>query len=264
MTPERTGQFPPPDVQKEKPRRKTIIFQLRKLRGLSQNETAELAGLSQISISYLENNGVKNPGYKETVKLAKTFGVGLHFLEGTPETRVFLTARAVQFQKILEKLPGDAANNLVAIALRVFPQLETPNLTYINIDRFLTPKQLGAKIRRLQGDQTQHSFAVNCRLSQAYISQLESGDIKDPAIKALQQIANGADVQPEKLLGIKTTVVPQVVTLIDHFFRSTQVSPREKRDAWTALLFISQSLNKYQTVQPASVETSPIPQLSPF
>ena len=222
-----------------------------------------MANLSQVNIADLEGNREKNPGYQKTVNLAKTFGAGLHFLEGIPETRVFLTARAAQFQRILENLPSDAANTLAEIVQRVFPQMVTPDLTYISIKKFLTPHQLGAKISRLQGDQSQHFFASGCQLSQGYVSQLESGDIKDPSMRSLQKVADNAGIDLEKLLGIKTIIIPKVVARVDHFFRSPQVSPQEKREAWHALLFLSQILNKSQAVQTVSADFTPIPQPSP-
>jgi len=85
----------------------TRLAQLRKAKGLSQEELARVLHLNQSTIAYYES-GKKRPSYEVLQSLAEFFGVSIDYLLGRtddPRTLDQITAEAER--KIDEALEGD-------------------------------------------------------------------------------------------------------------------------------------------------------------
>ena len=66
----------------------------------------------------------------------------------------------------------------------------------------MSPRQLGSTIRKLRerAGLTQDELATKAGISQPYLSQLEAGSVKRPAVQVVHRLAKALGVTIEDLL----------------------------------------------------------------
>ena len=66
----------------------------------------------------------------------------------------------------------------------------------------MRPKRVGDAVRKARERQglTQQQLAKAAKVSQPYLSQIESGSVKDPAVSRMHRIAKALGVKIEDLL----------------------------------------------------------------
>jgi len=211
-----------------------ILRGIREFYGLSQEKLAQDAQITQGYLSQIEtdNPDAKNPGYQKIIRLAKALGQGLRFLEGQSENRVFLTKQAIHLQDILESFPDDKKQMIERFIEETIPQPNYPAQTYIEIDEFQAPNELGSNIRKLRGQKPQWEIAKGAKFSQGHISTLESGDAEDPPFSTLERIATALGTSFEELIGIREIEVANAITLFDRYVRSEEIPTEAKKETF--------------------------------
>jgi len=235
MATERVEQSPSPEAQTETLTRGERLIKLRADIGLSQRELALEASLSQAYLCELERNEADNEGYLTTIALARALGVGINFWESQMDQRVFLRPEARSINKIIQS-PFTTAPGVILLANieSVIPELEDPNLTYIEC--CLKDQRFGeiiSLLRRIQG-LTQEQVARGAGLSQGYLSQLENPEkhnLINPSMRAFQEIALILRTDIHDLLDLEQIHYPDVVVHVDRLFRSDQIPPESKKRA---------------------------------
>lgn len=224
------------------------IATLRESLGLSQQDFAAEAGFSQGYLCQIENDDVRNIGYNTATAIVRVGGLGYEFLEGRPDSKVFLRPEARQLFQILTSPEINLARRkAIEMAITEFipdPGTES-NFRYIDIAP--REKTLGDVILEARGYKTQKQVAEDASLSQGYLSQLEGGDVKSPSLSVLRRLAQVLNIEIDELLGIKEVAYPTFIELFDRFLRSSIFTDKQKASMLNAFTsFVSFVLNAPQ------------------
>ena len=91
------------------------LLKIRKVRGLSQYDLADMTGISQRMIVHYEKHA-KNPPSRSIIKLAKALNVTIDELVGHSPTKIkeeFSNKKVINKMKILEQLPHEDQNTVI-------------------------------------------------------------------------------------------------------------------------------------------------------
>ena len=218
-----------PVLTKEIPSVGQILREFRAKSGLSQDEVARLVKISQGYLSQIENDEVKGLSLSTALGLAKVFGEGVLFLEGERSQKVFLLPLSRTIHQFLltetdpEKI-DDLEKGLDFICRR-YPQIRKNNLTYIDQS---DQKPLGERVEEFRAGRFQWVLAKDAGISQVTISNIETGLTKNPSIKNLAKIAQGAQITIEELLGLEEIQVQPKIRKFDQILRDGNI-PQAKR-----------------------------------
>ena len=201
-----------------------LIREVRRLRGFSQSEVAQMTDLSQGYLSQLENGKIHEPGYLTTINLAKALGLGLNFSElDLKDSRVFLMPEARQVLALSQQIDLPERMSLLTYIRGKMPQLETSNLAYI--DQFPKDQSIGEEIK--QGRQmfglSQGGLADAVCISQGHLSTIENGEVTNPKMGIIRNIAEALGSDIYTFLGLKVVNYPEEVIRVDQFFRNERV-----------------------------------------
>ena len=92
---------------------------LRKARGLTQRQLADIIGISQAAIGKYEGTGFTLPSFDVQRRLAEYFGVSIDFLMGateTPHSDMPLDDKSAQLLQFVARLNSDGMDMLLSYA----------------------------------------------------------------------------------------------------------------------------------------------------
>lgn len=228
-------------VKPEMLRSGALVLHLREKLGVTQYFLASETGLNQGVISEIEQADSDNRqiGYVTILKLARAVGAGINFWEkGLVDSKVFMVPQA---RIVKDFMDSDTTSNLKQILsqyLETLPQLEHPDLTYL--DYAPTNKELKDKLkeRRKELGLTQYQVANSVQTSQGYISQLEGATevpVKNPPINKITQLAEALKLDIYELADLQDISPPPWVVDIDTFFRAETIPPKTKKLVWQVI-----------------------------
>ena len=109
----------PPRAKKRHPFAERLV-QIRKSKGLSQYELADMAGISQRMVAHYETV-VTNPASNTVLRLAKVLKVSVDELMGNRPVKIKgqLSRKTMRKAKILEELPSEDQKTIIRMIDRL-------------------------------------------------------------------------------------------------------------------------------------------------
>lgn len=206
------------------------VLGLRNSTGLTQEEFAFEAGLSQGYLSQIENGEVINLGGRTAIYIARASGAGYEsFQEGELDTKVFLRpeARKLLYLVTSPELDADRRSAIEMAVDKLLPCIYTP-VRYIDIVSKAKPFEQICKTLRNSLGKTQKELAESAELTQAYLSQIENGEILDPSLFTLLKISKALNIDAGELLGVRERTYPEEVEAFDRFLRNAEFTEEQK------------------------------------